>query len=511
MEALGADTVLVCSTVHPDSVDDDALAAEQLHALAERAAGRGLRVAYEALAWGRHVSDYEHAWRIVEAAGHPSLGVCLDSFHILSRGSDPAGIRAIPAEKLFFLQLADAPHLHMDVLQWSRHFRCFPGQGAFDLTGFCGHVLAAGYHGPLSLEVFNDVFRQADPGRTAVDAMRSLLVLEDELGLGALPAAPGLRGYAFAELAVGPGSAEDAERILGALGFRHVGPHRSKPVQRWDSGAARVLLNHGDEHERGRRGAGRRERGRPRLGAPCRGAARPGPRAAAQPRRGGPRGGRRPGRDLGVLRRRRRGVALGLRRARRRRCRRRCRCSRSTTSRCRSRSTPSTRRSSSTGRCWGWSRGPARISRRPTGSCAAGRSATARSAWRSTSPCSARRTSLRTQHVAFRCEDVLAVARAMREQGAASAADPGQPLRRPPGAARSRSRAPRRAARAARPVRPRRARRHVPALLHAGRRAHVLRGRRAPRRLRRLRRGRRLGPHGRAATGGVPAAPPRLT
>jgi 4-hydroxyphenylpyruvate dioxygenase len=251
MEALGADTVLVCSTVHPESLDDDALAAEQLHVLAERAAGRGLRVAYEALAWGRHVNEYEHAWRIVEAAGHPALGVCLDSFHVLSRGSDPAGIRAIPADKLFFLQLADAPHLHMDVLQWSRHFRCFPGQGAFDLIGFCGHVLAAGYHGPLSLEVFNDVFRQADPGRTAVDAMRSLLVLEDGLGLGSLPEAPGLHGYAFAELAVGPDSAQDAERILGSLGFRHVGPHRSKPVQRWDSGAARVLLNHGDAHDEG--------------------------------------------------------------------------------------------------------------------------------------------------------------------------------------------------------------------------------------------------------------------
>ena len=63
----------------------------------------------------------------------------------------------------------------MDVLQWSRHYRCFPGQGGFDLAAFVAHVLATGYDGPLSLEVFNDVFRQADPERTAVDAMRSLL------------------------------------------------------------------------------------------------------------------------------------------------------------------------------------------------------------------------------------------------------------------------------------------------------------------------------------------------
>ena len=86
--------MLVCSNVSPDAIDDDALAAEQLRALAERAAARGLRIAYEALAWGRHVNEYDHAWRIVEAADHPALGTCLDSFHILSRGTDLGGDRA---------------------------------------------------------------------------------------------------------------------------------------------------------------------------------------------------------------------------------------------------------------------------------------------------------------------------------------------------------------------------------------------------------------------------------
>jgi len=66
---LGAPTLLVCSSVSPDAIDDDGLAAEQLHALAEQAAERGIRVAYEALAWGRWVNEYDHAWRIVESAG----------------------------------------------------------------------------------------------------------------------------------------------------------------------------------------------------------------------------------------------------------------------------------------------------------------------------------------------------------------------------------------------------------------------------------------------------------
>ncbi|GAB2993513.1 TIM barrel protein [Amycolatopsis acidiphila] len=238
MAELGADMMLVCSSVSPDAVDDDDLAAEQLHLLADRAAARGMRIAYEALAWGRFVDTFDHSWRIVRRGDHPALGLCLDSFHVLSRGTDTAAIRTIPGEKVFFLQLADAPRLHMDVLQWSRHHRLFPGQGAFDLAAFVGHVLSTGYAGPLSLEVFNDVFRQSDPWRAAVDAMRSLLLLEQDR----LPPAPALSGHAFTELEV---SGPEVANALAAMGFCHAGQHRTKPVQLWRQGAARVLLNEG--------------------------------------------------------------------------------------------------------------------------------------------------------------------------------------------------------------------------------------------------------------------------
>ncbi|MEU8796496.1 TIM barrel protein [Spirillospora sp. NPDC048819] len=254
---LGAGTVLVCSSVAPEAVDDDALAARRLRALAGVAADHGVRVAYEALAWGRFVRTWERSADLVLRADHPALGLCLDSFHVLSVGGDIAGIAEFPAEKLFFLQLADAPHLRMDVLQWSRHHRLFPGQGAFDLVGFTSRVLAAGYQGPLSLEVFNDVFRQAPPGRAAVDAMRSLIVLEEGLvrhdpaaaarrGRAAPPPpapASAPEGFAFVELAVDAESGTEVARTLAATGFAHIGQHRSKPVQLWQQGDARVVLN----------------------------------------------------------------------------------------------------------------------------------------------------------------------------------------------------------------------------------------------------------------------------
>ena len=61
MEELGTDLILVCSSVSPNAVDDDDRIAEQLHTLASRAGERGLRVSYEALAWGRFVNTYDRS------------------------------------------------------------------------------------------------------------------------------------------------------------------------------------------------------------------------------------------------------------------------------------------------------------------------------------------------------------------------------------------------------------------------------------------------------------------
>ena len=259
MEQLGADLLLVCSNVSPLAIDDAATAAEQLHRLADLAEARGIRIAYEALAWGRHVRDYQTAYDIVAAAGHPSLGVCLDSFHILSRTPDATGIQQFPAEKIFFVQIADAPRLRMDALQWSRHYRCFPGQGDFDLPGFMRSVLNTGYEGPWSLEVFNDTFRQVDSHRTSVDAMRSLLFLRESLGdtpdpleppksapaasvrVASIPPPAPLTRYAFAEISVGTLMHSGLAEVLSGLGFVLARRHWFHPADLWEQGDIRIV------------------------------------------------------------------------------------------------------------------------------------------------------------------------------------------------------------------------------------------------------------------------------
>ncbi|WP_178946202.1 bifunctional sugar phosphate isomerase/epimerase/4-hydroxyphenylpyruvate dioxygenase family protein [Kocuria sp. TGY1127_2] len=263
MRRLGMNLMLIPSNAGTATVDDDSITASQLARLADLAATYDIRLAYEALAWGRYVNDFEHSWRLVEAADRENLGICLDTFHILSREWPTDSIPDIPGEKVFFVQLADAPLMSLDVLSWSRHFRVFPGEGGFDLVDFMIKLLAGGYSGPLSLEIFNDSFRQTRVYRTAVDALRSLVWLQDQTAraldastgsnaaitraaarVGELTTLPGAivpQGITWAE--VRGQETEQVEVLLSHLGFTHRGRHSSKPVQLWEQGHARIVIN----------------------------------------------------------------------------------------------------------------------------------------------------------------------------------------------------------------------------------------------------------------------------
>lgn len=252
MQELGTDLVLVCSTVHPSSLGGIDRAADDFHELGERAAERGLRVGYEALAWGRHVNDHRDAWEIVRRAEHDNVGLILDSFHTLGRKIDPDTIRRIPGDKIFFVQLADAPAIDMDLLYWSRHFRNMPGEGDLDVTGFMQAVMATGYAGPISLEIFNDQFRGGSTRQVARDGYCSLIALMDDVrraepalavDLPPIPARQKPDGVAFVEFASHGDEARAMEQLLGTLGFDRAGRHRNKAVTLFQQGDIRIVLN----------------------------------------------------------------------------------------------------------------------------------------------------------------------------------------------------------------------------------------------------------------------------
>jgi 4-hydroxyphenylpyruvate dioxygenase len=253
MAELGATTLLACSHAGAQAVDDIDLTAEQLHRVGEVAGEAGVTVAFEALAWGRHINTIGRAWDAVLRADHPAITLAVDTFHLLARGDDGAALAGVPGDRIGFLQVADAPLLEMDVLEWSRHFRCFPGQGTLDVTGVVAATLEAGYRGPLSLEVFSDVVRETEPFATAQEAMRSLLFLEDQVAAAGPSLAPGIvtaapppatrTDHAFLEIAEPPGGRTSTHDVLEALGFEVAGRHRTKPVTWWRNGDAHVVVN----------------------------------------------------------------------------------------------------------------------------------------------------------------------------------------------------------------------------------------------------------------------------
>ena len=151
----------------------------------------------------------------------------------------------MPGEKLFFVQLADAPKLAMDVLSWSRHFRNFPGQGDLDVTGFMRAVLASGYAGPLSLEVFNDDFRAAPARLVARDGLRSLILDEAEAADGAACPPPrcSTASSSWNSPSTRPPAQELADISACRSAFDHAGRHKSKAVDLYRQGGVNLVLN----------------------------------------------------------------------------------------------------------------------------------------------------------------------------------------------------------------------------------------------------------------------------
>lgn len=252
MEELGTDLLLVSSTTSPEALGGIDRIAADFGELGERAAKRGLRIGYEAVAWGRHVTDFRDAWEVVRRAGNTNVGLILDSFHTLAAGVDPEPIRAIPGDRIFHVQFSDAPMIGMDVQYLSRHFRCMPGEGDLPVLDFARAVMATGYAGAMSIEIMNDQFRGGVPRIIAADGHRSLIYLMDQVrraepdqrtDLPVLPPRSRAEGIEFVEFTANPAEAETLGAMLHELGFSRTGQHVSKQVSLWQQGDIKLVIN----------------------------------------------------------------------------------------------------------------------------------------------------------------------------------------------------------------------------------------------------------------------------
>lgn len=252
MGALGAELMLVESATARHSLGGVDRMAEDFALLGERAAAHGLRVGYEARAWGRHVSDYRDAWEVVRRAAHPAVGLVLDSFHIAARNLSPESIRGIPADRIFHVQIADAPAVAMDLEYKSRRLRCLPGEGDLPLMEFVCAVAATGYTGAYSLDLVENRTRGNNIRQLARDGRIALIALADaakraepscHLELPPLPPKAAIEGVEFVEFAASGADAESLGAMLRRLGFTPVARHFARAVTLWRQNGINIVIN----------------------------------------------------------------------------------------------------------------------------------------------------------------------------------------------------------------------------------------------------------------------------
>ena len=164
--AVGAKVLLVCSSTSAHASGDRDLIARDLRKLAMLAIPHGIRVAYEALSWGRSIEEFPAAWDVVMRADMPNLGLGLDSFHMFATKTSLDELQWLDPERIFLVQLADFMWQEIrsveERIATARHFRVFPGEGAHSVqvAELVSRLHAQGYRGDYRFEVFNDDYQQ---------------------------------------------------------------------------------------------------------------------------------------------------------------------------------------------------------------------------------------------------------------------------------------------------------------------------------------------------------------
>ena len=247
--SLGCDLLLLSasqSTASGSAIQHD------LGQAAEIAAKHDARLAYIALPWAGHVQADEQAISLVEAVDSPHFGLALNSFFSLADGVKPAKLRDLNGERVFHVQLSDAPRTQASIRSLKRHFGVLPGQASLNLSGFVKVLCRAGYQGSWTIARVNEKNPRPGADRMAADGHRALLNLLDDVSrsdpslqfdIPALPARVYPSGFEFIEFAADEPSGKALADLLASMSFRMERQHVSKSVQLWRQGAINIVIN----------------------------------------------------------------------------------------------------------------------------------------------------------------------------------------------------------------------------------------------------------------------------
>jgi sugar phosphate isomerase/epimerase len=157
-----------------------ARAAEGFAALCDRAGEHGLLVGVEWLPF-TNIRTAADASQMVVAANRANAGYCADIWHHRRGADDESMIRALPADRIFAIQMNDGPRARVADEDYKTDCmlnRVPPGEGELDCVGFVRMLADMGVTSPISLEVCSTELWAApavEAARRAADAMRAVL------------------------------------------------------------------------------------------------------------------------------------------------------------------------------------------------------------------------------------------------------------------------------------------------------------------------------------------------
>lgn len=150
---------------------------------------KGFRLAYENWCWASYASTWKDVWAVVQKTRRPNIGLCLDTFQSAGgEWGDPSTEsgrpeayseselnnrwkeslkelqKTVDKDKIYLLQISDAYKMKHPIQNtdqrkrslWSHDFRPLPYHGGYlPIQDFLNAVLATGFRGWLSVEVFD--------------------------------------------------------------------------------------------------------------------------------------------------------------------------------------------------------------------------------------------------------------------------------------------------------------------------------------------------------------------
>jgi 2-keto-myo-inositol isomerase len=161
----------------PQEVVDLGRATKRFAELMEIGKSLGVIPSMEFLGFVDGIKNVASAWAIAQGTGDPKATVVADVFHMIRGGGSVDDLLQLSGDRLANFHINDVP-AQPDPLTQTDYDRVMVGEGIADLPRVIANLRSIGYHGPLSLELFNRDLWECDPEvvvKRGLDQVKSLV------------------------------------------------------------------------------------------------------------------------------------------------------------------------------------------------------------------------------------------------------------------------------------------------------------------------------------------------